>query len=141
MSLIRSKAVCLFRRDDKILLAEGYDPTKDRHYVIPVGGGIDFGEKSIDAARREVLEEIGETIHGLALLGVSENRFTFDGVEGHEIVFVYEAQFDDESLYEKQEIRGIESDGQNFVVKWFDVNVLLGGTLPFYPDGVVDMLK
>ena len=59
MSSIRAKAVCLFRRDSQILLSEGYDPAKDEKYLIPVGGGIEFGEKAEEAAIRETLEEIG----------------------------------------------------------------------------------
>ncbi|WEF10561.1 NUDIX domain-containing protein [Pectobacterium actinidiae] len=53
MQKIRAKAVCLFRHNGKILLAEGHDPIKDEHYVLPLGGGIDFGELS-QAAAREV---------------------------------------------------------------------------------------
>lgn len=43
MSSIRAKSVCLFRHNGRILLAEGYDPGKDEHYYIPVGGGVEFG--------------------------------------------------------------------------------------------------
>jgi 8-oxo-dGTP pyrophosphatase MutT (NUDIX family) len=140
MQTIRAKAVCIFRHKNKILLSEGYDPVKDEHYLIPIGGGIDFGEISEEAARREVLEEIGAEIRGLQLLGVLENLFTFDGKAGHEIVFVYEADFINESLYSKAEIQGIESDGAKFKVKWFDQKHLESGALKIYPHGIAGLL-
>jgi 8-oxo-dGTP pyrophosphatase MutT (NUDIX family) len=140
MSHIRAKSVCLFRHNRKILLAEGYDPLKDEKYVIPVGGGIEFGEKSTDAARRETFEEIGAEIDSLRLLGISENLFTFNGMKGHEIVFVYEAKFKDKSFYQQDELPGIEVNGERFIVRWFDENDIINGSLPFYPDGIADML-
>ncbi|MBC6905907.1 hypothetical protein DWB84_10605 [Saccharophagus sp. K07] len=50
MTKIRAKSVCVFRHQNKILLTEGYDPTKNEHYLIPLGGGIEFGETSERAA-------------------------------------------------------------------------------------------
>ncbi|ASA57448.1 NUDIX hydrolase [Vibrio gazogenes] len=140
MRHIRAKAVCLFRHQRRILLAEGYDPVKDETYVIPVGGGIEFGEKSTDAARRETFEEIGAEIDNLRLLGISENIFTSSSAAGHEIVFVYEAEFKDSSFYQREQIPGIETNGARFIVRWFDEDDILNGSLPFYPDGIINIL-
>ncbi|GAB2588304.1 hypothetical protein GCM10026986_14470 [Nitrincola alkalisediminis] len=68
------------------MLAESFDPAKNERYLSPVGGGIDFGEKSRDAAIREVKEELGEEVDQLKLLGVIENLFMFNGQEGHSIL-------------------------------------------------------
>jgi len=46
MRKIRAKSVCLFRHQGKVLLAEAYDSVKDQHFVMPIGGGIEFGETS-----------------------------------------------------------------------------------------------
>lgn len=140
MSSIRAKAVCLFRRDGKLLLSEGYDPAKDEKYLIPVGGGIEFGETAEEAAIRETLEEIGAEIYDLSLLGVTENIFTFDNQKGHEIVFVYEAKLEDEDLYHKQEIIGVETNGESFVVKWFSEDEIKSNRVPFYPNGIAGLL-
>ena len=140
MQYIRAKAVCIFRHENKILLSEGYDPVKDEHYLIPIGGGIDFGEASAQATRREVMEEIGAEVHGLQLLGVLENLFTFDGKPGHEIVFVYEAYFINESLYSQAEIQGVESNGAELKVKWFDQKDIKSDALKIYPNGITAML-
>lgn len=140
MQYIRAKAVCIFRHENKILLSEGYDLVKDEHYLIPIGGGIDFGEASAQATRREVMEEIGAEVHDLQLLGVLENLFTFDGKPGHEIVFVYEAGFINENLYFQAEIQGVESNGAELKVKWFDQKEINNGSLKIYPNGITEML-
>jgi ADP-ribose pyrophosphatase YjhB (NUDIX family) len=135
---IRAKSVCVFRHQNKILLTEGYDPTKNEHYLIPLGGGIEFGETSERAAIREVFEEVGAETYDLQLLGVLENLFVFDGTPGHEIVFIYEAKFVDENLYQKPELDGFESNGVKINVRWFDQAML--NAVKIYPHGIVDLL-
>lgn len=140
MNSIRAKSVCVFRHQNKILLTEGYDPTKDEYYLIPLGGGIEFGETSEQAAIREVLEEVAAETYGHQRLGVLENLFVFDGKPGHEIVFVYEAKFADESLYEKPELEGFESNGFKMNVRWFDQSVLKDNAIKIYPHGITNLL-
>ncbi len=140
MGTIRAKSLCVFRKNGKILLSEGYDELKNEHYLRPVGGSIDFGETSEQAAKREVLEELGEESHSFKLLGVSENLFTFNGEKGHEIVFVYEAQFKNEAIYQEQLIQCIESNGVKFIAKWFNEDQLNNEKVNVYPEGIVSML-
>lgn len=140
MTSIRAKSVCIFRHQNKILLTEGYDPTKDEHYLIPLGGGIEFGETSKQAAVREIFEEISAETYAHELLGVVENLFVFDGTPGHEIVFIYEAKFVDEELYYKSELEGFESNGVKINVRWFDQDVLKNGAIKIYPHGILNIL-
>ncbi|WP_139302127.1 hypothetical protein [Vibrio spartinae] len=58
-----------------------------------------------------------------------------------EIVFVYEAKFKDEDLYNKTEMVGVETNGERFVVKWFDEEEIKTNNIPFYPDGIVGLLS
>jgi 8-oxo-dGTP pyrophosphatase MutT (NUDIX family) len=140
MGTIRAKSLCVFRQGGKILLAEGYDEIKNEHFLRPVGGSIDFAETSEQAAKREVLEELGAEAHAFKLLGVSENIFTFNGEQGHEIVFVYEARFKNEALYQEPIFQCIESNGLGFVAKWFNEAQLSSKKIHVYPCGLVDML-
>ncbi|WP_147171793.1 NUDIX hydrolase [Pseudomonas sp. SJZ079] len=140
MKNIRAKAVCIFRNQDKVLLAQGFDPAKNEKYLSPIGGGIDFGEQSADAAIREVKEELGTEAHELQLLGVIENLFIFDDKEGHEIVFIYEGKFKDNSFYQKNMISGVESNGYTFEARWYDVNSLNSSGVPVYPNSIVNLL-
>lgn len=95
---IIAKAICLFRNDDLILVAEGFDEVKGEFYYRPIGGKIEFGETSAQAIQREVLEEIEANIHNLNYIGTIENIFTYNGDLGHEVVFVYDAEFVDKSF-------------------------------------------
>jgi len=81
---IRPIAVCVFRQGSRILVETGCDPVKDEHFHRPLGGAILFGERSADAVRREVTEELGAEVDEVRLLGVLENLFTFAGQPGHE---------------------------------------------------------
>ena len=43
---VRPLAICVFRRGDRILAAEGYDLVKGETFYRPLGGRIEFGEYS-----------------------------------------------------------------------------------------------
>src|SRR3990170_6464584 len=105
---IRPIALCLFRRRDDILVFEGVDTVKPEVFYRPLGGGIHFGERAEDAARREIREEVGAEITNLHLLGVVENLFTHQGAPGHEVVFLFEGDLTEPSLYEREELVGHE---------------------------------
>jgi 8-oxo-dGTP pyrophosphatase MutT (NUDIX family) len=48
------------RPDGKVLLLHGWDPLKPQTtYWFTIGGGVEAGETVADAARRELLEEVG----------------------------------------------------------------------------------
>jgi len=119
-SVIRPIAICTFRSDGRILVGEGYDAVKGERYHRPVGGSLRFGETSEQAVRRELREELGVELHDLRLLGVLENIFSCEGQQAHEIVFVYEARFPDESFYRKPIIRGCEEGAGAYAAVWRD---------------------
>jgi len=72
------------------------DPTKRDFWYTP-GGRVQFGEDSITALKREVLEEtnISEDL-GFKFAGTIENFFNMDGHNYHELMFVYTAELDKE---------------------------------------------
>lgn len=102
--MIRVIAICLFRRGDEILVTEGLDTSCNRRYARPLGGGVELGETSEQTIVREIREEIGAEVRDLRLLGVLENLFELEGQQQHEVVFVYDGRFEDESLYQIAEI-------------------------------------
>jgi ADP-ribose pyrophosphatase YjhB (NUDIX family) len=136
---IRAIAICVFRKGDRILVAEGFDSIKQQTFYRPLGGTIEFGERSDETIRRELLEEIKAEVAGLRLLGVLENIFVYEAEKGHEIVLVYDGQFVDRSLYKKTMIPGDEF-GSPFRAIWVDLNALGPGKPPLYPVGLVELL-
>ena len=134
---LRVKAVCVFANRGCILLIEGYDTVENQRFFVPIGGRVEFGESTEQAIVREVAEELSVAITDLVLLGVLENRFTFEGVAGHEIVFVYDAEFVDSALYERHSLPGVEGQ-TSFTARWLDPRNLED---PLYPDGLLDSIS
>lgn len=136
---VRVKAICLFTSADRLLAIDDFDPTKQRSFWVPVGGRVEFGETSTEAIIREVREELSVEITDLRLLGVLENIFEFDGGDGHEIVFVYDARFADSSMYDRAEIGGMEGE-KAFMAHWIDPSAPENGW-PLYPEGLLDLFS
>lgn len=136
---IRPIALVVFRREDgRILVAPGFDPVKQQRFYRPLGGGIDFMEPSIDAARREIREELDAEVTGLKLIATFENIFTYLGQPGHELVWLYEGCFADAAMYAEDVIIADES-GVKFEVHWVTLDTFADGT-PLYPDGLLKIL-
>jgi ADP-ribose pyrophosphatase YjhB (NUDIX family) len=137
---IRPIALVLFRRaDGAILAAPGFDKVKQQAFYRPLGGEIEFGELAVDAARREIREELTAEIDDPKLLGVFENIFTFLGRSGHELVWVFEATFQDASFTERDVVYALEGDA-TFEVHWVPLRRFIDGEVPLYPDGLLEVL-
>ena len=138
---IRPIVICLFRNGTRILVSEAYDSSKDDYFCRPLGGGIEFGEHSRDAMLREIREEIGAEVENLELVGVLENIFIYEGQQGHEVVFVYDAEFIDKSLYKKSELLGYEREIDiNFVARWQSVEVINQSKVRLVPEALIGLL-
>jgi 8-oxo-dGTP pyrophosphatase MutT (NUDIX family) len=61
-------------------------------HVFPVGGKIKLHETSIEAAKREIMEELGFEVNNLKFRSVLENFFAKGDVNFHELCFVYETE-------------------------------------------------
>ena len=142
MPHIRPIAICLFHHNGKILVSEEHDPTKGETFYRPLGGGIEFGERSKDTIHREIMEEIGAEVKKLVYLGALENIFTFDGEPGHEIVQVYDGRLTESGLYEQAVISGHEADvNLSMKVIWKNIEEFGPGMSILYPEGLLEMLQ
>lgn len=141
MSQIRPIAICVFNHNGKILVFEAYDPSKGEIFYRPLGGGIEFGEYSVETVHREMMEEIGAKVKDLVYLGSLENIFIFNGTPGHEIVQVYDGVLVESRLYEQAVISGRETD-VNLPMKviWKSLNEFGPGQTILYPDGLFELL-
>jgi 8-oxo-dGTP pyrophosphatase MutT (NUDIX family) len=139
---IRPIAVCLFRSENRILVSEGFDTVKQNYYYRSLGGGIEYGESSQAAVVREIQEELDVEIENIQLFGVLENIFIYEGQLGHEIVFVFDAEFVDKSLYEADEIDGYEQEANvRFKAKWLSFDEIKNGNARLVPEGLAKMLN
>lgn len=138
---IRPLAICVFLNNDRILVAEGYDPIKQQTFYRPLGGGIEFGETSADTVRRELKEELNVEVGELRYLGTLENIFVFNGTPGHEIVMVYDGALVDSGLYEQAVIVGIEAEiNESFNAIWKSLDEFGEGKSILYPTGLLELL-
>jgi 8-oxo-dGTP pyrophosphatase MutT (NUDIX family) len=137
---VRPMALCVIRDRDRILVQEGYDPSKEQTFYRALGGGIEFGERSQHAAAREIREELGAEVTDLEFLATIESVFVFDGLPGHEIALIYAGRFADPSLNAQPVLTGAEGDGAPITAVWKRLDEFGPGRPPLYPDGLLELL-
>jgi ADP-ribose pyrophosphatase YjhB (NUDIX family) len=141
---IRTQALALIRRGDRILVERCYDRVKDEWFCRLLGGTVEFGEKAADTVRRELLEELGAEGEIGPLVATIENTFTFEGAPGHEICLVYECSLRDGRFYELDEWEAEEMtpDGQlTHEIAWKPVDPFRSGSEILYPEELVLLLR
>lgn len=145
---VRPIAICVFYHHGRILTSKGYDMVKDQTFYRPLGGKIEFGESGSDTVIREISEEIEQLTKNIRYLGSLQNIFTYNGEKGHEIVLVYDGEFEDQDLYECQVIYGKEND-EPIKAFWKEliefeqqIDALDKRKItPLYPTGLLRLLK
>lgn len=139
---IRPLALCVFRRDDKIFVAEGYDAHLDQVFYRPIGGRIEFGESGHEAVIREVKEEINANVTEVKYLGMLENIFEYEGESGHEIVLVYDGGFVDDNFNDDQfSVIGKDAGEVLYEGRWMRLDAFRADdTPPLYPSGLLELL-
>jgi 8-oxo-dGTP pyrophosphatase MutT (NUDIX family) len=136
---IRLLALGLIRDGNRIFISEGYDPVKQETFYRAMGGGVDFGETSRDALKREFQEEIQAELTNIKYLGCLENLYTFNGTPGHEIIQLYECDFADPKFYQLERSVFVEGDRQKTAL-WIDIEQFKSGQLRLVPEQFLDYL-
>lgn len=133
-------AIILRPRDGALLAQRIYEHGRAPFYR-PCGGGVEFGELSVDAVRREALEELGLTVAPERLLGVVENHFVFEGRRGHEIMFCWLCRFEDAAAYDRETLIVTEGENLEFEAHWVHPAELAAQGIPLYPLELVALLE
>jgi ADP-ribose pyrophosphatase YjhB (NUDIX family) len=137
----RPCAFVLLRAGERYLVSQMTDRDDGRVYYRPPGGGIEFGERAAEAAKRELREEFGLDIDEPRLLGVVENIFEQHNGPHHEICFVFVADTTDDVL---DRIDGMDVldlvDDERETARVFGVEALLRDARPLYPEGLAELL-
>ncbi len=140
---MRVLALAVFRRNDEVLLTHFLDHSTGESLLRPPGGGLNFGESSEAAIRREMLEELGLELASVRLLGVLESTFVYEGRPGHNVEFIYEATPTDRSLYEAEEVWAEEDIADaagetRFLLTW---RTLDDGSGRLVPQGLRELIE
>lgn len=134
---IRPIVLGIVKKNNKILVSRGYDKVKDEVFYRSIGGGIEFLENSKDALKREFKEEINIDIKVGEFLGISENIFTYNGKNAHELILFYDVNIKDEDCKEKYHI--IDDNCETDAV-WIDIEKFRNRELKIYPEQVFKYL-
>lgn len=138
--VIRVLAVGIIRDErDRIFLGQGYDPVKAENFYRAMGGGVDFGETSEEALKREFYEEIQAELTNIKYLGCLESIFNFNGKQGHEILFTYQCDFVDPKFYHLSSINFNEKKRQKTAL-WVEIEQFKTGKLKLVPEGFLTYL-
>lgn len=87
------------------------------------GGRVHTGESTLNAIKRELIEELGLKDVTPKLIKVSEQFFVFDNKKYHELNFVYYVKLSDEhKLSQTDNIKNL--DNQDEVMVWIDKGAL-----------------
>ncbi len=132
---IRVLALGLIRDGGRIFVSEGYDSLKQETYYRALGGGVDFGETSEAALKREFQEEIQADLTNINYLGCIESIFICNGKQGHEIIQLYECDFVDSKFYQLESLIFSESKNHQHQALWVDIAEFKSDKLRLVPEG------
>lgn len=136
---IRTLALGLIRDGDRTFLSEGYDPVKQQTFYRALGGGVDFGETSYDALKREFQEELQAELTNIKYLGCIENLFIFKGQQGHEIIQLYQCDFVESKFYQLEQLEFTEGESKQTAL-WMNIEQCKSGELHVVPEQFIEYL-
>ena len=121
-----------------LLAQKGEDMATGKIFYRLMGGGIEFGESSAETIKREIKEELDATLINEKFLCPIENIFEFNSKKMHEITFLYEGDFLEESFYSQEKINII--DKENSFAEWVSIEGIKNEEIILYPKEAVEYL-
>lgn len=136
---IRVLALGIIQDGNRIFISQGYDPVKQTTFYRAMGGGVDFGETSLEALKREFQEEIQAELTNIKYLGCQENLFVFNGKQGHEILQIFKCDFVDQKFYQLESLTFAEGERKKTAL-WVNIERFKSGELLLVPEQFLDFI-
>ncbi|MCH1624303.1 NUDIX hydrolase [Ferdinandcohnia quinoae] len=110
---------------------------KGEHWALP-GGRVQVMEDSKTALKREIKEELGQSVIVHDLLWITENFFEYNHIPFHEIGLYYRISSEDNNpFYRNESFFGLEGD--RLIYEWFPINEL--EKIGLYPEFLKTSMK
>lgn len=130
---IRPIALGLIKYQGHIFVSKGKDTANDQEFYRFLGGGIDFGEPSVDALKREFQEEIQAELTNIQYLTCLDNIFTCHGKPGHELIQLFQCDFLDPSFYDLEHTYTLVEGKAKHDAIWIPVSQVRSGVMNLVP--------
>ncbi|MBA3662571.1 MAG: NUDIX domain-containing protein [Gammaproteobacteria bacterium] len=140
INTIRPKVIGIAKQEDRLLVCEVLNDQGELKGWCPLGGGIEFGETSENALKREISEELG---CGIFITGdpfICENIYEHHGFTGHDIVLAFPINFDDPEIYAKKRVQICESCGSLHWVEWIEMERFRSGEEKLFPPALINQI-
>ncbi len=136
---IRAIVLGLVQDGDRLFVSESFDAVNHQPYYRVLGGGIEFGERSLDALKREFREEIQAELTNIEYLCCLENLFVCDGKPGHEFVQLYRCDFADPKFYAMERVL-VQEGSQTIFAYWIAIDEFKSGDRRLVPESCLNYL-
>ena len=137
---IRAKVIGIARKENRILVCEVLNDHGVLKGWCPLGGGVEFGEMSENALKREISEELGCNIVISGEPMVFESIFEHHGYKGHEIIFAFQISLDAAQIYAKERFQIYESNGRTHWVQWVPIEKFQSGEAILFPNALLNRI-
>lgn len=129
------RAAGIIIHDNKILV---HNNMKEGHYAL-IGGRVELGEDSETTLKRELVEEIGKPVEIIGNIGTIENFFEINDLKYHEILFIHQAEFQNEE--DKKITKTMKNlEGKDYLrYEWLDIDEI--EKYPLLPKVMKEILK
>ncbi|MBE9039814.1 NUDIX domain-containing protein [Oscillatoriales cyanobacterium LEGE 11467] len=134
VSKIRVLALAIVQDGDRLFLGKGFDPIAQTTFYRVLGGGVEFGETSLDALKREFQEEIQAELTNIEYVACLESIFTLKEKPKHEVIQLYRCDFADRKFYQLDEVEYCEGK-RSKKAYWIERQRFESGELRLVPDG------
>lgn len=134
---IRPIVLGIAKKNNQILVSEGFDKVKNQTFYRCLGGGIEFLETSEAALKREYKEELNIDIDIEDYCGLTENIFTYEGKNGHELILFYNIKIKEEDIKERYHIIDDNAETDAY---WIDIDEFKNKNKILYPEQILKFL-